>query len=194
MNGFDWIVLGVIAVSALSAFARGIVRSLIALVAWVVGLVAAIAYAPHLAALLPEMSRYPFVPHLIAFALIFVAVLVLGALVAWPLRAVIHGAGLGFVDRALGSLFGVARGIVLVLGFVLVAGVTALPAADWWQNSIFAQPLSEAALALRPWLPRSWADQLDYSGRRRPGVDAAGSSSKGGAIRSRLKPITAGLA
>jgi membrane protein required for colicin V production len=79
---------------------------------------------------------------------------------------VIHKAGLGFVDRGLGGLFGFARGGVLVLAFVLVAGLTTLPLRDWWQNSTFASPFEAAALSLRPWLPPQWAQRLAYPDRR----------------------------
>jgi membrane protein required for colicin V production len=172
MTGFDWLVLAAIVLSTLFAYARGIVRSLIALAAWIVGLVAAIAWTPAVAALLPAMPEYPFVPPVVAFVMIFVAVLIAGALIAWPLRTLLHRAGLGFVDRSMGALFGVARGVVLVLAFVLIAGMTALPAADWWQNSWLARPLSEAVLALRPRLPREWVERLDYSGKRIPAREA----------------------
>ena len=71
--------------------------------------------------------------------------------------------GPGFVDRFLGAMFGVARGVVLVLVFVLVAGLTTLPRQDWWQNAALAPPLAAAALSLAPWLPPAWAERLDYS-------------------------------
>ena len=44
-----------------------------------------------------------------------------------------------------------------------VAGVTDVPKQDWWQNSILAPHFAAAALSLRPYLPRDWADRLDYS-------------------------------
>ena len=97
------------------------------------------------------------VRYLIAFVAVFIGCLVLGALIAWPLASVIHKAGLGFVDRFLGAIFGVARGVVLVTAFVLVAGLTTLPRLDWWQNSALAPPLAVAALSLKPWLPPEWA-------------------------------------
>jgi len=165
MNAFDGLVLVVVAVSALTAFARGIVRSLIAFVAWIVGLVVAVTYAPAVGAMLPALPAHPLAPVAVAFALIVVAALVAGALVAWPIRALIHGVGLGFLDRALGAVFGLARGVVIVLAFVLGAGLTTLPAAEWWQNSFLARLLSDVALELRPWLPPEIGERLDYSGR-----------------------------
>lgn len=163
MTTFDWAIVGVVALSILLAFVRGITRELIALVAWVVGLIAAVTLSPLVGGWLPELGGEPAVRYLIAFAVILIAALVAGAFIAWPLRSFIRRAGLGFVDRFLGALFGVARGVVAVLAFVLVAGLTTLPRYDWWQNAALAPPLAVAAHALAPWLPREWASALDYS-------------------------------
>jgi len=56
------------------------------------------------------------------------------------------------------------------MSFVLVAGLTALPRLDWWQNAALAPPLAVAALSLKPWLPPEWGGRLDYSreGRAAP--------------------------
>jgi hypothetical protein len=62
-----------------------------------------------------------------------------------------------------------------VLAFVLVAGLTALPRADWWQNSALAPPFVAAAQALKPWLPERWAERLDFS---RDGAPRAPSQQK----------------
>ena len=160
--------------SMLIAYARGVTRELIALVAWVVGFIAAIAFSPLLGAMLPDFGGNPVVRYLIAFVAIMLAALLLGALIAWPLASVIRKAGLGFVDRFLGALFGVARGVVLIMAFVLIAGLTALPRHDWWQNAALAPPLAVAALSVKPWLPQEWAERLDYSreGRMLPRAPA----------------------
>ena len=163
MTVFDWSVIGVVALSMLFAYVRGFTRELIALLAWVLGFFAAIAFSPLVGAWLPELGESAVARYLIAFAAILVAALVLGALVAWPLASVIRKSGLGFVDRFLGALFGVARGAVAVLAFVLVAGITSLPRQDWWQNAALAPALVAAALSLSPWLPKAWATRLDYS-------------------------------
>lgn len=163
MNGFDWTIIGVLGLSMLFAFFRGVTRELIALIAWVAGFVAAVTLSPFLGSLLPEFGGNPVLRYLIAFAAILIGCLVLGALIAWPLSSVIRKAGLGFVDRFLGAVFGVARGVVVVVSFVLVAGLTDLPRLEWWQNSALAPPLTVAALSMKPWLPPEWAGRLDYS-------------------------------
>lgn len=163
MTVLDWSVIGVVVLSMLLAFMRGITRELIALLAWVLGFFAAVAFSPLVGAWLPEFGGHPVFRYLIAFVAILLVALLVGALIAWPLRNVIRRAGLGFVDRFLGAVFGIARGVVLVLVFVLFAGLTALPRFNWWQNSALAPVLTIGALTLAPWLPSEWAQRLDYS-------------------------------
>jgi membrane protein required for colicin V production len=171
MNAFDWTIVAVVGMSMLFAFFRGVTRELIALVAWVLGFITAVALTPLLGGMLPEIGNNPVFRYLLAFVAVFIGCLVLGALIAWPLTSVIHKAGLGFVDRFLGAVFGVVRGLVLVMAFVLVAGLTTLPRLNWWQNAALAPPLAVAALSLKPWLPPEWAGRLDFSreGRTAPG-------------------------
>ena len=167
MTIFDVAIVGVVALSALIAFFRGIVRSLLGLAAWVAGFVAGIAFAPIVSTWFPVSAEYPLLPYALAFVLIFVLAIVAGAVIAWPLHAVIHKAGLGFVDRGLGFVFGVARGALVILAFVLVGGLTPLPDRDWWQNSWLAPPFEAAASSLRSWLPPAWNERLRYPDRRR---------------------------
>ncbi len=163
MNGFDFALIAVVSLSTLFAFARGVVRELIALATWVVGLVAAFVYAGTVAGWFPRLEATPATKHVLAFALILIASMIAGALVARALSSVVKAIGLGFVDRLLGAVFGLLRGAAIVVLFALIAGVTTLPKHDWWQNAALGRPLAEAALALRPYLPRAWAQRLDFS-------------------------------
>ena len=174
MTALDWCVIAVMALSTLLAFFRGFTREFIALVTWIVGVAAAIVFSPTVASWLPDFGLNDAVRYIVAFASILVAALLAGALVAWPLGSVIRKSGLGFVDRFLGAIFGVARGALLVVGFALVAGLTSLPRLDWWQNAALAPALAAAAFAAASWLPPEWAQRLDYSRQGRTLPKAAG--------------------
>ena len=163
MTTFDWIAVCIVALSTLFAFFRGVIRELVALVAWVGGLVFAFAFTPALAQTLHGLVAEPAVRYVIAFTLILVAALLLGGLIAWPLSSAVHAIGLGFVDRFLGSIFGLVRGVVLMLAFVFVAGLTPLPRTSWWQGAALVPPLVAGVYALRPHLPAEIAGRLDYS-------------------------------
>jgi membrane protein required for colicin V production len=176
MTAFDLIVIAIVGLSTLFAFVRGLIRELAALVSWVVGLIAAVALTPVVGEWIPNWFDSPVARYLIAFSVILIGALVLGAVIAAPLARAVRKAGLGFVDRFLGSIFGLVRGLLVVIALVLLAGLTQLPRADWWQGSLMAGPLTAFALLAAAYLPRAWADALDFSGpgrRARPGETKA---------------------
>ena len=173
MTAFDLIVIGIVGLSTVFAFWRGLIRVVMSLVALVAAVLAAIQFSPSVANMLPVLSDNATTRYLAAFALIFIVVALIGALLGWVLSRAIRAIGLGFVDRLLGAVFGVARGVLIVVIAVLLAGLTTLPRQDWWQNALFAPPLVIAALSLRPWLPQALSKRLDYGpGEVRPGRPA----------------------
>ena len=93
---------------------------------------------------------------------IFIAALVIATLCGVLLSKLTKAAGLAGLDRLLGSFFGLARGLLIVLAFALIAGLTPLPRKAFWQNSVSGAPMARAALAIRPWLPQSLAVRLRY--------------------------------
>jgi membrane protein required for colicin V production len=170
MSAFDLIVIGIVGLSTVFAFWRGLIRVVMSLVGLVAAVLAAIHFSPSASNLLLMLSDNPATRYLAAFALIFVVVVLMCGLLGWALSRAIRAIGLGFVDRLLGAVFGVARGVLIVVIAVLLAGLTTLPRQEWWQNALFAPPLVIAALSLRPWLPHALAQRLDYGpGEAKPG-------------------------
>ncbi len=163
MTAFDFVVIAILALSILLAFWRGIIREVIGLLAWVAAFVLAFMYAGALAAAFARADWNPAVLQVLAFAAIFVGVLVVGAVVGSLLARAVQAVGLRVVDRGLGALFGLARGLAVVLLGVLVAGVTSAPRSAWWRDSLLAGPLAATAMQFRDWLPEAWASRLDYS-------------------------------
>src|SRR5205085_10451970 len=141
MTSFDLIVLGIVGLSTVFAFLRGVIRELIALIALIVGVVAGLTFTPALAAWLPDAIDNAGLRYLIAFTAILVGVLLLGAVIAWPLAKAVRAAGLGFADRFLGSIFGLVRGALIAVALVLAAGLTDLPRCAAWPDSLLAAPL-----------------------------------------------------
>jgi membrane protein required for colicin V production len=74
----------------------------------------------------------------------------------------VRASGLAPADRALGSLFGLVRGLLFVLVIVLLAGLTPLPRQPFWRDAFLSGPFEAAALALRPYLPARLGQHLKY--------------------------------
>lgn len=124
MEGFtiiDGVVALVIVMSALLAYGRGFVRELMAIVGWIAAAVLAYLFAPQVEPLVREI---PVVGDFLAdscelsiigaFTLVLAITLVVVSLFTPLFSSLVQRSFLGGFDQALGFIFGVARGILLV--------------------------------------------------------------------------------
>ncbi len=162
MTVFDYVFLAVLALSAAVGMWRGLVSEVMALVAWVVALLAAWRYAGMAAGLLQGQIADPAWRHVAGFALIFVAVLMVAALLRFLLRELLRAVGLGAADRLFGALFGLARGLAIAFVVVLLGGLIGVAREPWWANALFAPPLETAVIAAKPWLPDAVASKIRF--------------------------------
>jgi len=162
VTAFDYAVLAIVAASILLGAWRGLVSEVLALAAWVVALLAGRALAPEMAPVFGEWLQEPALRYAAAFIAIVVAVLVAAALLRLALSKLLRAIGLGPLDRFLGAVFGVARGVLVVLLCVLIGGLTVLPQQAWWRQAWLAPPLETAVLAAKPWLPAAVAKRIRY--------------------------------
>lgn len=162
MTVFDYAVLAIVAASVLLGAWRGLVSEVLALAAWVAALLTARELAPGMAPVFSDWLKEPALQYAAAFAVIVVAVLVTVALTRLTLSKLLRAIGLGPLDRFLGAVFGVARGVLVVLLCVLVGGLTMLPQQAWWRQAWLAPPLETAVLASKPWLPAAVAKRIRY--------------------------------
>jgi membrane protein required for colicin V production len=162
MSALDIAILAVLALSVAWGIWRGFVREILSLAGWVLAFLAANAVAAQLGELLPASWARAEVRVLIAFVVVFVLALSATALVATLLSRLFKKAGLGGVDRTLGALFGLARGVVILLAVTIAAGLTSLPRDPLWRSSVGAGMLTRTVLQLRPWLPPRLERRLRY--------------------------------
>lgn len=162
MTVFDYVLLGVLALSAFVGIWRGLVSEVLALVAWVAAFGVAWLYAAEVAQMLAGVIAEPAWRQVAGFALIFIGVLLLAAVLRFLLRELLRAAGLGPTDRFFGALFGVARGLAIAFVVVLAGGMLGVAKEPWWANSLFAPPLETAVVASKPWLPDAVADRIRF--------------------------------
>lgn len=162
MTVFDYVVLVIMGLSVLLSILRGFVREALALVSWLVAFFVAKLYTLELAPLLPQSIPSQSLRILAAFLILFLATLLICSLLAIALSAVFKRAGLGWMDRCLGALFGLARGMVIVGILVLLGGLTTVPKDVRWRNAMFSAPLEAMVISLLPWFPTDIAKHVKY--------------------------------
>jgi membrane protein required for colicin V production len=162
MTAFDYLVILILLCSiAISAF-RGLVREILSLVSWAVAFFVANAYGETLSMLLPEVIPGGLTRLIGAFVVLFIGARLLMALVMMAVEAGIRAAGLTVMDRGLGGLFGLGRGLLIVMTFVLLCGLTAIPSQPFWTQALLSPLAETAAITIKPYLPGEFARRIQF--------------------------------
>lgn len=162
MTIFDYLVLFVLICSIVISTLRGLVKEILSLLSWIVAFVVANAYGEALAALLPDMLPGNTTRLIVGFIALFIGVRILMGLLTMALNEVVKATGLTLVDRGLGGLFGLARGLVIVLAAVLLCGMTAIPEQNFWKEALFSPLAETAARTVIPFLPGDFVRHIQF--------------------------------
>lgn len=114
MTIFDYVVLAIIGLSVFFSIMRGMVREVLSLAGWVLAFFVAKTYTLELAPLLPEAIPTETLQYLAAFVILFLATLLISALLSIALSQIFKTVGLGWLDSVLGGFFGTLRGVLIV--------------------------------------------------------------------------------
>jgi membrane protein required for colicin V production len=154
MTVVDVILIIVIILSALFSLMRGFVREAISLATWVIAIWIAATFTPKLAAELPGGIESEAVRQAIGFGILFVLSLMVGALINSLISHLVKKTGLSGADRVFGVIFGILRGGLIILVFVVIGGMTPLPEEDWWQSSVLLKWFESTAMVIQDYIPQ----------------------------------------
>lgn len=170
MTGLDWLLLVIVALSAVIGLFRGLIAIVVSLVAWLLAGLAAWLFGGELGRSLfgdgtldagaPGWGEY-LGGYAIAFGVVWIAVALLG----WMLRRLAHSAGLSGIDRLSGFGLGVVRGVFLACVLLLMLGLTTVPTQPAWRESAGVAVLRPAAEWMRAALPVWMRGRVDLEGR-----------------------------
>ena len=159
---FDYLVLFVLIASVVISTLRGLVKEILSLLGWIVAFVVANAYGAQLAPLLPEVIPGATARLIVAFIALFLGVRILMGLLSLAIGALVEATGLSLADRGLGGLFGLARGIVIVLAGVILCGMTDIPRQPFWQDALLSPIAETGARTVKPFLPAAMAQHVNF--------------------------------
>ena len=158
----DYAIIIIIVLSAVISLFRGFVKEALSLAVWILAIWIALTFANHVAALMENMISIPSVRISVAFSILFVTVIILGSIINYFAGKLVTKSGLTGTDRMLGAVFGMARGGVIVVILVLLAGLTAVPRDNWWKQSVLLPYAQKPAMLVRGFLPDSISKNIVY--------------------------------
>jgi membrane protein required for colicin V production len=162
MTWLDYAVLVVLVLSTAWGIWRGLGREFASLAGWIIAFLVANLLSGPAGEALPESLASAELRVLIAFVAVFILMLAVTTLTGVLLSKILKEMGLGGLDRTLGGVFGLARGLLIMLAFALLAGLTSLPRQPVWTQAVSRNLLEHSALVLKPWLPPAFAERLRY--------------------------------
>ena len=163
MDYADITVLAIIAISILVGALRGFVKEAFSLAVWGAAFFVAFQFSGTLALQLDGIVELPSARTAMAFAGLFLAVLLVGGLITYLIGKLVEKTGLSGSDRLLGGVFGGVRGLFLILVLMLVAGLTPIPTDPWWKESRSIQSLMPLAQWASEYLPETIREHLDLT-------------------------------
>lgn len=152
----DWIFAGIVLLSAVVGLWRGFVREALSLATWILAFWLAWAFSDQAAPWFATWVATPSLQFMAGFTLLFVIVLIVGALVNHFAAMAIEKTGLSGVDRGVGLGFGLLRGVVLIAALVMAGVIINLTRDPWWQESLLIPYLQPFAEWLLGFFPDSW--------------------------------------
>jgi membrane protein required for colicin V production len=166
VNFVDIVVLAVIALSALLALGRGFVKEVLSVFGWIgaaIGTFVIFFYVPQVRAFTNKQIAEPLFADIVCAISLFVVLLILLGFINHTISSRIHGSSLGPLDKSLGLVFGLVRGVVLV-------ALAHMAMTDWLLpnkqerpdviNQARTEPYVEmAATFIKSKIPQDWKDR-----------------------------------
>lgn len=156
----DWVIVGVLGISTLLSIHRGFVKEALSLATWIAAVLIARLFAGQFTVVLEPYIETDSLRLGASYLIFFIATLVVGEMVNRLVSKFVKMTGLSGLDRLLGTVFGFARGGVIVLVFVaLMHYVLAVEEDDWYRQS---QLIPQLVIVIEEFGPVLWEQGEEF--------------------------------
>lgn len=162
MNWADWVIVAILVVSSLISLKRGFVKEALSLVNWMIAFLVAMAFRDELSGLITPYIATPSLRDMVAFASLFAATLIVGAMVNNLISELVRITGLGGTDKTFGMIFGLLRGFIIIMAVILwVPAIIPIDKDGWWSESLLIPEL----LKLEGWCRNTFSELASVIGK-----------------------------
>lgn len=166
MNFVDIVVLAIIALSTLLALGRGFVKEVLSVFGWIgatIGTLLVFFYVPQIREFFAKQITEPVLAEIACAVAIFVVLLIVLGFFNHAIASRVHASSLGPLDKSLGLVFGLVRGVVLVALAHMVMTDWLMPNKDQRPpviNEARTEPyVAMAADFIKSKIPQDWKDR-----------------------------------
>jgi membrane protein required for colicin V production len=156
MPVIDIIILVAIVVSVAVGMVRGFVKEAISIVALLLAIWAALYFGPAVGMAMAGWLDSEELQMWFGRIFLFAVILSIGGLLSWGLSKLVRLSILSGMDRFLGSLFGICRGLLLIAVVIIVGEYAGFSNDPWWQNSMLIPHLEVVADWIKVMAPQGY--------------------------------------
>jgi membrane protein required for colicin V production len=134
-NMTDYVIIAILLLSIIMSFFRGFIREALSVLLWVIAIGVALMFAADVAPLFASKISNPDTRLYLGGGLLFIAILIVGGFINSMIGRASKNVGFGVLDRLLGLLFGILRGVLVIAVILLCLSATHFANSEWWKNS-----------------------------------------------------------
>lgn len=151
----DYGLFGIVIISIIISIFRGLIKEVLSIVVWVLAFFIAIKFYNDFTKYLVGFNVNETLRGFIAFAILFIGTLILGAVVNYIVSILVKSTGLTGTDRVLGVFFGAARGVLIAASVILVINYTEFAKNQTFENSFLNNKLQPIVYWLDDFIPEN---------------------------------------
>jgi membrane protein required for colicin V production len=156
MPVIDIIILVAIIVSVVVGMVRGFVKEAISIAALLLAIWAAIYFGPAVGVAMAGWLDSEELQMWFGRIFLFAVILSIGGVLSWGLSKLVRLSILSGMDRFLGSLFGVCRGLLLIAVAIILGQYAGFSNDPWWQGSMLIPHLEVVADWIKEMAPQGY--------------------------------------
>ena len=162
MQSVDIGIIVLLALPAIIGVLYGFLNIVFSIAAWTLASVVAAKFSNYFAPMLSGLTETVILQKILAFIGLFIVSLLILSALAYLIMKLLGRTGLTGADRILGLFFGLGLGGFIVAVIVFLAGFTALPREQWWQDAKTIEPFQLIAVWAQQFLPEDIATHHNY--------------------------------
>lgn len=166
LNNLDVVFLVIVGVSALVAIARGVTKELLSITGWILAAVSVYYLLPVVDPIMQKYIASEVLSNLVSGMVILIMFCIFWVLAADKISTQIRFSKLSALDRILGFIFGIFRGVIIVILLQIMIS-SLIPEES--QKGVFAESryfklAGDAAGPIKGLIPEKWFDDLKAKG------------------------------
>jgi membrane protein required for colicin V production len=158
----DLVIIAIILISSVISLFRGFVKEALSLSSWIAAGWIAFNFSSNLATLLEGTIGINSVRVAVAAVILFIVTIIIGSVLVFIITAMIDKSGLTSTDRSIGLVFGLIRGVLIIVGLIYIINLTPIPQDEWYKKSLLVPHFNALAEQLSGFIPDEVKKYMDF--------------------------------